>query len=316
MSTTKWTLLSVATILVLIVAFSSVYVVDEREYAIVLQFGRVVTTRNEPGLYLKTPFVQSVAFVDKRRLEWDGEPSDLLTVDKENIEVNTWARWHISDARKFYEALRTESRGQGVLDAVITSSVKNVIAVQPIMEVLRNTQRRLKYSARELEEAEASKNVQIKVGRESIVRDILAQASQDLEEQYGFVIDGVGIKHFNYVKNVIPQIYERMRSERIRIANRYESEGRESAATILGEMKRDIESIESEGYKESTRIRGEADAGAIRIYADAYGRDPDFYSFSRTLKAYPKMLGAETRFVLGTDNSDLFRYLKTYRKLE
>ena len=316
MSMTKWTLLSVATLLILILAFSSMYVVNEPDYGIVLQFGRVVTTHTEPGLYFKTPFVQSVIFFDKRRLEWDGESSDLLTVDKENIEVNTWARWRISDARKFYEALRTEAHGQGVLDAIITSSVKNVIAIQPIMEVLRNTQRRLKYSARELEETEASKNVQIKVGRESIVLDILAQASRDVEEQYGFIIDGVGIKHFNYVKNVIPKIYERMRSERIRIANRYESEGREAAAKILGEMKKDIESIESEGYKESTRIRGEADAGAIRIYAEAYGRDPDFYSFSRTLKAYPKILGAETRLVLGTDGSDLFRYLKTYRKLE
>ena len=117
-----------------VLVYSSLYVVELPHQAIVVQFGRVVTTRTEPGLYLKIPFVQTVQMYDTRLKEWDGEPSDLLTVDKENIEVNTWARWRVTDAQRYYEALRTESAGQGVLDGIIESSVKNVISAQPLME--------------------------------------------------------------------------------------------------------------------------------------------------------------------------------------
>ena len=314
MSTTRWSIISAVVALVIITAASSVYVVDVRESVLLTQFGRVVSTRLEPGLYLKLPFIQGVTRVDRRLREWDGEPSDLLTVDKENIEVNTWARWRVTDPLKYYEALKTETAGQGVLDGQIDSSVKNVISVQPLMEVLRNTQRRLQYTAEELEEAEAARAIEVKVGRDLIVSDILARALRNTEDRYGFRIEGLGIKHFNYVRDVIPKIYERMASERIRIANRYESEGRERAATILGEMTAELERIESEGYQQSTSIRGQADAEVIRIYADAYGRDPDFYAFSRTMKIYPDTLGPGTRLVISPDDSDLFRHLKTYRK--
>lgn len=316
MSTIRWTILTVAILLVVAVVISSMYVVAENEYAIVLQFGRVVSTRTEPGLYFKTPFVQSVVTLDRRLREWDGEPSNLLTVEKERIEINTWARWRISDPRKFYEALKTESAGQGVLDGLIDASVKNVIATQPLMEVLRNTRRVLKYREKELEEAEAAKGVEIDVGRDRVVAEILAQASKATERQYGFAITGLAVKHINYVRDVIPKIYERMRSERIRIANRLESEGREMEAQILGDMSKELETIESKGYQESTMIRGEADAEAIQIYADAYGRDPDFYSFRRTLEILPDIMGSETHLVLGIDDSDLFRCIKTHRERE
>ena len=314
MSTVRWSVISAIALFALITVWSSFYVVDVRESVLVTQFGRVVDTRTDAGLYFKLPFVQGVTRIDRRLREWDGEPSDLLTVDKENIEVNTWARWRVTDPLKFYEALRTDTAGLGVLDGQIDSSVKNVISVKPLMEVLRNTARRLKYTAKELEEAEAAKNIGVKEGRDRVVGEILIKAMSGTEDRYGFRIEKIGVKHFNYVRDVIPKIYERMSSERIRIANRYESEGQERAATILGEMTAELERIESEGYRDSTRIRGEADAEVIKIYADAYGKDPDFYSFDRTLKVYPASLGAGTRLVVSPDDSDLFRQLKTYSK--
>jgi membrane protease subunit HflC len=294
-------------------AFTSAYVVPVYAYAIVTQFGRVVVTQKEPGLYFKTPFIQDVTLIDSRLREWDGEPSDLLTVDKENIEINTWARWRVTEPRQYYEALRTESAGQGVLDGLVDASVKNVISAKELMEVLRNTTRRLKYSAPELEEAEAAKKIKVNVGREKMVTTILAESGKDAPKEYGFKIIGVGIKQFNYVRPVLPKIYERMRSERIRIANRYESEGREREAKILGQMLRDLEEIESEGYREATRIRGQADAEVLKVYADAYGKDTDFYSFSRSLEMYPKAFKKGTRMVLGTRDSAFLRYIQDYR---
>jgi membrane protease subunit HflC len=312
MSVKKWTTVTLIAALLGVIGYTSTYVVPVYEYAIVTQFGRVVATKSEPGLYFKLPFVQVVTGIDSRLREWDGEPSDLLTIDKENIEVNTWARWKVTQPRHYYEAMRTESVALGVLDGLVDAKVKNVISAQTLIEALRSTSRRLKYTTKELEDAEAAKDNVVKVGREAIADDILAKVGNGSAQEYGFDVVGLEIKHFNYVKPVIPKIYERMRSERMRIANRYESEGREREARILGELAKDLEEIESEGYREATRIRGDADAEVLKIYADAYGKDPGFYSFSRSLEVLPQAFSRGTRLVLGTDENDLFRYLKSH----
>ena len=165
-----------------------------------------------------------------------------------------------------------------------------------------------------MEDAEAGKSIDIRVGRDKMTGGILKEASKDTVKDYGFVVSGLAIKHFNYVKPIIPKIYERMRSERIRIANRYESEGREREAKILGKMTKDLEKISSEGYSEATRIRGEADAKVLKIYADAYGQDADFYSYSRSLDLYPHTFSAKTRLVLATDDHDFLQYIKGYKR--
>lgn len=314
MTVKKWTLSTVVLVMVGAFAYTSLYVVDLANYAIITQFGKVVATRIEPGLYFKIPAIQDVIFYDKRLREWDGESSDLLTVDKENIEINTWARWRVINPQLFYEALRTENGGQGVLDGRIDSSVKNVISAQPLMEVLRNSRRTLRYTSKELQDSEASRGVKIAEGREKIVGEILSIAGRKTKEQYGFQIDGLGVKHFNYVKAVIPKIYDRMASERDRIANRYESEGREREARIVGGVAKDLERIASEGYRDSMRIRGEAEAAAIKIYADAYNRDPEFYSFNRSLSLLPNTVGKGTRLVLSAGDNALFKYLGSFRK--
>jgi membrane protease subunit HflC len=316
MSLRNWIILTALAALIGAFGFTSLYVVAEYEFAIVTQFGKVVTTETEPGLKFKIPFIQKVTLIDKRLRDWDGEPSDLLTIDKENVEVNTWARWRVTNPQLYYEAVRTETRGLSILDGLVDASVKNVVSAQTLYEALRNTKRKLKYSAKELEDAEEAKTITISVGRDQMAREVLKQASTGAAEEYGFTISGLEIKHFNYVKPVIPKIYERMRSERIRIANRYESEGREREAKILGNMKKDLEEISSRGYAKAATIRGEADAAVLTIYADAYGQDADFYSFSRSLDLYPSTFSKKTRLILSTDEHDFLRYVKGYGRAD
>ena len=301
----------IAVVAVIIIASSSFYVVDIKSQCVITQFGRPVKVVKKPGLKIKTPFIQKAKFFEKRIIEWDGEPSDILTRDKENIDLNTWARWKIVDPLKFYTSIGTEDRGQGVLDEVIGSAVKNIVSSYPLNEMLRNTNRKLEYTTVELEKAETDKNVQISSGRSSLVKEINKMADEGLSDRYGMELVDVRIKHINYIPAVIPKIFDRMRSERIRIANKYESEGRREEAEILGYMKKELEKIESEGYKIATETRGEADAEAVKIYADAYGKDPDFYSFAKTLETYETTIDENTRLYLSTD-SDYYKYINSY----
>ena len=305
------TIVIMAVVAIIIVASSSFYVVDIKSQCVITQFGRPVKIVQQPGLKIKTPFIQKAKFFEKRIIEWDGEPSDILTRDKENIGINTWARWKIVDPLKFYTSLGTEDRGQGVLDEVIGSAVKNIVSSYPLNEMLRNTNRKLEYTTVELEKAETDKNVHISNGRSSLVKEINKMADEGLSDRYGMELVDVRIKHINYIPAVIPKIFDRMRSERIRIANKYESEGRREEAEILGYMKKELEKIESEGYKIATETRGEADAEAVKIYAEAYGKDPDFYSFAKTLETYEKTIDENTRLYLSTD-SDYYKYINNF----
>ena len=305
------TIVIIAVMAIIIIASSSFYVVDIKSQCVITQFGRPVKIVQQPGLKIKTPFIQKAKFFEKRIIEWDGEPSDILTRDKENIGINTWARWKIVDPLKFYTSLGTEDRGQGVLDEVIGSAVKNIVSSYPLNEMLRNTNRKLEYTTVELEKAETDKNVHISNGRSSLVKEINKMADEGLSDRYGMELVDVRIKHINYIPAVIPKIFDRMRSERIRIANKYESEGRREEAEILGYMKKELEKIESEGYKIATETRGEADAEAVKIYADAYGKDPDFYSFAKTLETYEKTIDENTRLYLSTD-SDYYKYINSF----
>jgi|SRR3972149_1931989 len=301
----------ISVVAIIIIASNSFYVVDVKSQCVITQFGRPVKVVKTAGLNIKTPFIQKVRYFEKRIMEWDGEPSDILTRDKENIGINTWARWKIVDPLKFYTALGTEDRGQGVLDEVIESAVKNIISSYPLYDILRDTNRKLEYTTVELEKAEMDKKVKVDNGRTNLVKEINMMANEGLSERYGMELVDVRIKRINYVSAVIPKIFDRMRSERIRIASKYESEGRREEAEILGYMKKELETIESEGYKIATETRGEADAEAIRIYADAYKKSPEFYSFTKTLETYEKTIDKNTRLYLSTD-SDYYQYLKGY----
>ena len=305
------TIAIIAVVAIIIIASSSFYVVDIKSQCVITEFGKPKKVVTEPGLKVKTPFIQKTKYFEKRIIEWDGEPSDILTRDKENIGINTWARWKIVDPLKFYTSIGTEDRGQGVLDEVIGSAVKNIVSSYPLNEMLRNTNRKLEYTTVELEKAEMDKKVHISHGRASLVGEINKMANEGLRDRYGMELVDVRIKHINYIPAVIPKIFDRMRSERIRIANKYESEGRREEAEIMGYMKKELEKIESEGYKIATETRGEADAEAVKIYADAYGKDPDFYSFTKTLETYEKTVDDNTRLYLSTD-SDYYKYINGF----
>jgi len=301
----------ITVVAIIILASSSFYVVDIKSQCVITQFGRPVKVVQQPGLKIKTPFIQKTQYFEKRIIEWDGEPSDILTRDKENIGINTWARWRIADPLNFYTSLGTESRGQGVLDEVIGSAVKNIVSSYPLNEMLRNTNRKLEYTTVELEKAEMDKKVHISNGRALLVKEIKKMASEGLKDRYGMELIDVRIKHINYIPAVIPKIFDRMRSERIRIASKYESEGRREEAEILGYMKKELEKIESEGYKIATETKGEADAEVIKIYADSYKKAPEFYSFTKTLKTYEKTIDDNTHLYLSTD-SDYYKYINGF----
>jgi len=303
----------ISIVAIIILASATFYVVDIKSQAVITQFGKPVKIVTEPGLNTKTPFIQKVRYFEKRIMEWDGEPSDILTRDKENIDVNTWARWKIVDPLKFYTSLGMEGRGQGVLDEVIESAVKNIVSSYTLNEILRDTNRKLEYTTKELEKAEMAKRVNITEGRGKLVGQIKTMANHGLSERYGLELIDVRIKHINYVQTVIPKIFDRMRSERIRIASKYESEGRREEAEILGGMKKELDGIESEGYKKAAETRGEADAEVIMIYANAYNKAPEFYSFTKTLETYEKTIDKNTRLYLNTD-SDYYQYIKSYTK--
>ncbi|MHC4182729.1 MAG: protease modulator HflC [Planctomycetota bacterium] len=303
----------ISIVAIIIIASATFYVVHIKSQAVVTQFGKPVKIVTEPGLNTKTPFIQKVRYFEKRIIEWDGEPSDILTRDKENIGINTWARWKIVDPLNFYTSLGTEGRGQGVLDEVIGSAVKNIVSSYTLNEVLRDTNRKFEYTTVEMETAEMAKSVLIAKGRSKLVEQIKTMANEGLGERYGLELIDIRIKHINYVLTVIPKIFDRMRSERIRIANKYESEGRREEAEILGSMKKELDGIESEGYKKAAETRGEADAEVIRIYADAYEKAPEFYSFTKTLKTYETAIDKNTHLYLSTD-SDYYQYLKSYTK--
>ena len=286
----------------------AIYRVDEREQVVITRFGHVRSQTKEAGLHLKMPFVDTVNRFQKRLLQWDGDPTEIPTKDKKFILINSWARWRIVDAKKFLETRRTEDNGQAVLDQNIESATRDLVSSYDLIEIVRSTNRTLTYEA--AEQASLSEGVEIAIGRREIVDEIQKRASQGLLEK-GMELVDFRIKHVNYRKDVRESVYQRMVSERQKIAVRLKSEGQGAKAKILGKMQKELDQIESEAYQKAQETRGQADAEALRIYAEAYQKDPELYSFLRTLETYEKVFKKETRLILSTDG-DFFRYLKSY----
>ena len=302
-------------ILGIVTLYSSIFVVTEMEYAIVLEFGKEKRIVKDAGLHFKTPFIQNVVKVDKRLREFYGESSDLQTREKENIKVDTWARWRVVDPLRYYKKTKNNERlAQSLLDKRVDGPVKDVIALFEIYEVVRNNQRVLEFQSEELKKSELEKNILIKEGRGKLEEKILKLVASKTESDLGIKIERMGIRNINYVRAVIPDIYKRMRAERTQVASKYESEGAGQANEIIGKMNKKLAEIHSEGYREAAKIRGEGDAIALKTYADAFGQDPEFYSFQKSLDLFPTILKKQSRLVLGTQ-SDLFRYLGTFENV-
>jgi membrane protease subunit HflC len=302
-------ILLVAVVLSLAGAF---YVLEEGQQAVVLQFGRPVGSAvTEAGLHLKVPFIQEVRRFEKRLLIWDGDPNQIPTAGREFIWVDSTARWRIVDPLKFLESVATEAGAQSRLDDIIDSVLRDLVSSNTLVELVRSSSWETpKPEALE----EASKEVveelkkEISLGREGLTRAVLAVVRK-IAPQYGIEVVDVRIKRLNYVESVREKVYARMISERKQLAARFRSEGEGRSAEILGTMDKELREIRSTAYKVVQEVRGKGDATATKIYGDAYGRDQEFYAFSRTLENLKAGKNANSVLVLTTD-SDYYRYLK------
>jgi modulator of FtsH protease HflC len=301
---------AVAVVLGLLVLFASVYTVSETEQVIVTQFGKPVGGPiTAAGLHVKVPFIQTLHRFDKRWLEFDGDPNQIPTKDKKYIWVETYARWRIADPLRFYQAVNDERGGQSRLDDVVDGQTRNAVASYDLIEIVRSSNRPFQVTE-ELEGiGSAEALTKIEVGREKIAQVVLKK-SAEITPQFGIELEDVRFKRLNYIDTVQQKVFERMISERRRIAERSRSEGQGRAAEIRGQKERDILAATSVGYRSAQELKGEADAKATAIYARAYGKDPPLYEFLKSMETLKEGLDPETWLILSTD-TELLKYLKS-----
>jgi membrane protease subunit HflC len=308
----KKQLLIAIAILLLLLGQSVLFVVEEGEQAIVTQFGKPVDEVKYAGLHVKIPLIQEVRRFDRRILKWDGDPNQIPTKDKRYIWVDATARWRIVDPLLFYTTVATELGASSRLDDILDSVVRDAVSSHLLVELVRGKDYQPPAGTVEVLDFEGQKIVAENLtGREEILADILTEARKNIPE-YGIEMIDLQIKRINYVEQVRLRVYERMVSERKKVASQFRSEGEGEKANILGQMQKELKRIESDAYRESVQIRGRADAEAAAIYAEAYGRDPEFYAFVRTLESYRKALKENSKLVISTD-SDFYRFLQKPR---
>ncbi|RAL24908.1 protease modulator HflC [Lujinxingia litoralis] len=301
-------------ILAFILASNATLVVDENEQVVITQFGKPVgQAYTEPGLYFKTPFIQSAHRFEKRFLEWNGNRNQVPTRDKRFVWVDTYARWRIVDPLRFYQRVRDERGARSRLDDIIDGATRDAVANHDLIELVRSTNRvplvdeDLQQDEDDLQAGLAA----IEHGRSKIMADVLSQAAE-LATDLGVEILDVRFKRINYNEDVQKRVYERMIAERYRIAEKFRSQGQGEAARISGEKERELKRIESEAFRQAEEIRGRADAQAAAIYAEAYDVDPEFYRFLRTMESYEDVLGEDSVLMLTTE-SEFLEYLKSSR---
>jgi membrane protease subunit HflC len=296
-------------LLAIILLLSSVYTLSETEQAILTQFGKPVGGLvSDPGLHLKVPLIQDVHRFDKRWLEFDGDAREITTKDKKYIWVDTYARWRISDPLRFYQAVGDERGAQSRLDDIVDGETRNAVASFDLLELVRSTNRSFQVTEELAGIGAAEAMAEVKTGREKISRIILEKAAR-ITPEFGIELVDVRFRRINYVSSVQQKVFERMISERKRIAERSRSEGLGRSAEIRGEKERDILAATSVGYRKAQELKGAADAKATLIYAKAYGKDPDFYQFTKTMETLNTGLDDKALLILSTD-SELLRYLK------
>ena len=304
--------LAVIIFLVLIAVVSSAFIINETEQVIITQFGKpvgdpIVT----PGIHFKIPIIQQANFFDRRFLEWDGDPNQVPTKDKRFIWVDTYARWQIKDPLLFFQRVRDERGAQSRLDDILDGETRNAIAKNVLVEIIRSTNREAQTSEELLAGEVTTSLDQIKYGRAKIARSILDTAAPRVLE-LGIDLRDLRFKRINYVREVQEKIFERMITERKRIADKFRSEGQGEASIILGNKERELKKIQSGAYKTAQVIIGKADGEATTIYARAYNQtleSREFYRFLKTMETYQTTLSEKDWLILST-KGDFFKYLK------
>jgi membrane protease subunit HflC len=293
----------------IITAINGFYILPEGKQAVITQFGRPVGNPvTEAGLKFKTPFIQKVIYFEKRILIWDGDPNQIPTNDKTYVYLDVTARWKIDDALVFLQAVNNVTRAQTILDDIIDGTVRDLVNKNDLVEIIRSSD----WTQEKLANApEAEKREVIKLGRDKIAAMIHDTASK-MTRQYGIDLVDVMFKRVNYISTVQAKVYDRMISERKRIAAEKRATGEGLKAEIMGKVQRELKVIISAADREAQEIKGKADAEAAGIYAEAYNKDPEFYDFSKSLETYKTAISKNTRLIISSD-SEFYKFLQEIR---
>ncbi len=287
------------------VVYDGFFILKEGQQAMITQFGKPIgESKTDAGFYFKTPFVQDVNYFDKRVQIWDGEPNQIPTNDKTYVYLDVTARWRITDALQYMQAVKTEARAKSLLDDIIDGTVRDMVNKNNLIEIIRSSD----WSTETMTNKDID-NTPPTRGRD-VISDMVLEAAAKVTPQYGIELLDVMFKRVNYIESVRLKVYDRMISERKRIAAEKRSTGEGQKAEILGKVERELKVVLSEANREGSEIKGKADAEATKIYGDIYGQDPEFFSFYKTLESYSKVIGDNTSLILSSD-SDLYKYLKS-----
>lgn len=306
-------IITIVAIVALLFVMSAAFIVNETEQTIITRFGKPVRSAiTEPGIHFKMPFLEEANFFDKRFLEWDGDANQIPTKGKKFIWVDTYARWRISDPLLFFQRVRDERGAQARLDDILDGETRNAIANHELHEIVRNSNRKAEINPDKVSDEDQNNFMpEIKIGREKITREIYNNASKRTME-LGIELLDLRFKRINYYEDVRQKVYERMITERKRIADKFRSEGQGRASKILGDKERELKRIQSEAYRKTQEIKGKADAEATAIYAKAYNRTSDtrdFYRFLKTLETYRNTFSDKDWLILSTKN-DIYKLLQ------
>ncbi len=295
---------------ILILLAQSIFIIKETDQVVITQFGKPVgEAKITPGLKIKVPFIQKANYFEKRYMEWDGDPNQVPTKDKKFIYVDTYARWQITDPLRFFIRLTDERGAHSRLDDILDGETRDYIANHDLEEAVR-TSNRVPIPSGSLGEEVGDTLSDILVGRQKI-QDMILETANQRASDLGILVLDFRIKRLNYVEEVREQVYERMKSERFRIAEKFRSEGWGEASKINGEKERDLKTIQSEAFRRAQEIMGESDARAAAIYAGAYDQSAaarNLYSFVKSMETFEMTFDSTTTIILSTD-SELYKYL-------
>lgn len=307
-------------LLILIGVFSSLFVLDTTQQAFITRFGKVVgEAKTDPGLKFKVPVIDQIHLFDKRYLEWDGHRSQVTTGDQRFIEIDTYARWRILDAKAFFEKVKDESGARTRLDDILDGAARKAIADHPLAEIVRSEPREDKPTVNtdtvEDEDEGAGKGANIlqtfDVGRLKISRDILSDAKPTLAD-FGIELLDFRFKRINYAQVDQAKIFDRMIAAQEEKVAEFTGKGKGEALKIGGLQQLEQETIKSEAEREVRQIHGEAEAEAARIYTEAYNQSPEsreFYEFLMTMEAYNSTIGQNDWLIFSTQ-SEFFKYFR------
>ena len=298
--------------LAVIVVNDVFYIVDETEQVVITQFGNPVgESVTEPGLNFKVPFIQTANYFEKRYLEWDGDRNQVPTKDKKFIFVDTYARWQITDPLQYFQRLGDERGAQSRLDDILDGETRNAIAAHNLVELIRSTNRE-PISEGIIADIVTDSLEVIQTGRD-VIQEQIQELANERASDLGIAVLDFRFKRINYVEEVRRTVYDRMISERNRIADKFRSEGQGESSRINGEKERELLRIQSEAFREAETIRGKADAEAAAIYNQSYNRSGsarELYDFTKTMEAYISTIDKETSLIISTD-SEFYKFLNT-----